>query len=84
MGTSRLHKLHETKFQFVSRIEFIRSKLSKFFLLMYPGPVVQAAAAPSGNCRLNKLGCRYREYGSGLSGERLSVPSHDRSAPTGW
>ena len=27
---SRLHELHETKFPFVSRIEFIRSKLSDF------------------------------------------------------
>ena len=28
--TSRLHELHESKFPFVSRIEFIRSKLSNF------------------------------------------------------
>ena len=27
---SRLHKLHESKFPFVTRIEFIRSKLSNF------------------------------------------------------
>ena len=33
---SRLHELHESKFPFVSRIEFIRSKLS-IFLLMYTG-----------------------------------------------
>ena len=30
LGTSRLHELHESKFPFVSRIEFIRPKLSKF------------------------------------------------------
>ena len=30
LGTSRLHELHESKFSFVSRIEFIRSKLSNF------------------------------------------------------
>ena len=30
LGTSRLHELHESKFPFVSRIEFIRSKLSNF------------------------------------------------------
>ena len=36
LGTSRLHELHESKFPFVSRIEFIRSKLSNF-LLMYSG-----------------------------------------------
>ena len=30
LGTSRLHELHEPKFPFVSRIEFIRSKLSNF------------------------------------------------------
>ena len=28
LGTSRLHDLHESNFPFVSRIEFIRSKLS--------------------------------------------------------
>ena len=38
LGTSRLYALHESKFPFVSRIEFIRSKLSNF-LLMYPGSV---------------------------------------------
>ena len=30
LGTSRLHELHQSKFPFVSRIEFIRSKLSNF------------------------------------------------------
>ena len=30
LGTSHLHELHESKFPFVSRIEFIRSKLSIF------------------------------------------------------
>ena len=30
LGTSRLYELHESKFPFVSRIEFIRSKLSNF------------------------------------------------------
>ena len=30
LGTSRLYELLESKFSFVSRIEFIRSKLSKF------------------------------------------------------
>ena len=30
MKTSRLHQLHESKFLFVSRIKFIRSKLSNF------------------------------------------------------
>ena len=30
LGTSCLHELHESKFPFVTRIEFIRSKLSKF------------------------------------------------------
>ena len=36
LGTSRLHESPESKFPFVSRIEFIRSKLSNF-LLMYTG-----------------------------------------------
>ena len=35
LGTSRLHELHESKFPFVSRIEFIRSKLSKFSAHVY-------------------------------------------------
>ena len=30
LAPSRLHELHESKFPFVSRIEFIRSKLSNF------------------------------------------------------
>ena len=30
LGTCRLHESHESKFPFVSRIEFIRSKLSNF------------------------------------------------------
>ena len=32
---SRLHELHESKFPFVSRIEFIRSKLSNFSAHVY-------------------------------------------------
>ena len=37
---SRLHKLHESKLPFVSRIEIIRSvQNSRFFLLMYPGTI---------------------------------------------
>ena len=36
MVPSRLHELHGLKLSFVSRIEFIRSKL-KIFPLMYPG-----------------------------------------------
>ena len=35
LGTSRLHELHESKFTFVSRIEFIRSKLSNFSAHVY-------------------------------------------------
>ena len=30
LGTSRLHELHESIFSFVSRIEYIRSKLSNY------------------------------------------------------
>ena len=45
---SRLHELHESKFPFVSRIEFIRWKLSDFFLLMYSGSPIRRrpSAAP--------------------------------------
>ena len=35
LGTSRLHELHESKFPFVSRIEFIRSKLSNLSAHVY-------------------------------------------------
>ena len=35
LGTSRLHELHESKSPFVSRIEFIRSKLSNFSAYVY-------------------------------------------------
>ena len=35
LGTSRLHEWHESKFPFVSRIEFIRSKLSNFSAHVY-------------------------------------------------
>ena len=33
--SSRLHEFHESKFPFVSRIEFIRSKLSNFSAHVY-------------------------------------------------
>ena len=35
LGTSRSHELHESKFPFVSRVEFIRSKLSNFSAHVY-------------------------------------------------
>ena len=41
LGTSRLHELHESKFPFVSRHEFIRSKFL-IFLLMYTGYMTQS------------------------------------------
>ena len=45
LGTSRLHELHESKFPFVSRIEFIRSKLSIFSAHVY-GVIVDAVGVP--------------------------------------
>ena len=36
----RINELHESKFTFVSRIEYIRSKLSIFFL-MYMGSLIK-------------------------------------------
>ena len=39
LGISRLHELHESKFPFVSRIEFIRSKLSNFSAHVYGATV---------------------------------------------
>ena len=66
LGTSRLHELHESKFPFVSRIEFIRSKLSIFSAHVYwsllwppvnvsdlmncPSRAVAAAARPPQQC----------------------------------
>ena len=52
LGTSRLHELHESKFPFVSRIEFIRSKLSNFSAHVYwgaprpAGAVLETAGQP--------------------------------------
>ena len=50
---SRLHELHESKFPFVSRIEFIRSKLSFFSAHVY-GVIVMSGPAetPTGNRRV--------------------------------
>ena len=44
LGTSRLHELHESKFPFVSRIEFIRWNF-RIFLVMYPGSVWEDTGA---------------------------------------
>ena len=55
LGISRLHELHESKIPFVSRTEFIRSKLSNFSAHVYwPGRRVVPRLlkdALSGNCR---------------------------------
>ena len=47
LGTSRLHELHEPKFPFVSRIEFIRSKLSNFSAHVYGVCVWLRAGSPA-------------------------------------
>ena len=44
---SRLHELHESKFPFVSRIEFIRSKLSNFSAHVYGATDGWSARVPS-------------------------------------
>ena len=44
LGTSRLHELHEPKFPFVSRIEFIRWNF-RIFLLMYTGSILTGVMA---------------------------------------
>ena len=46
LRTSRLHELHESKFPFASRIEFIRSKLSNFSAHVY-GVIAAAALHPT-------------------------------------
>ena len=57
LGTSRLHELHESKFPFVSRIEFIRSKLSNFSAHVYG--VTDCGIAGIGlNVAYMKIGCR--------------------------
>ena len=43
---SRLHELHESKFPFVSRIEFIRSKLSNFSAHVYGDSVTRTRRYP--------------------------------------
>ena len=45
LGISRLHELHKSKFPFVTRIEFIRSRLSNFSAHVY-GVIVDTAAEP--------------------------------------
>ena len=47
LGTTRSHELHESKFPFVSRIEFIRSKLSNFSAHVYGVIVFHPARATS-------------------------------------
>ena len=51
---SRLHELHESKLSFVSRIEFIRSKLSNFSAHVYGVTV----AAPQRWWPVGSLECR--------------------------
>ena len=53
---SRLHELHESKLLFVSRIEFIRSKLSNF-----------PAHVPGSPCAAGTGGFRGRPAGGGRS-----------------
>ena len=67
LGTSRLHELHESKFPFVSRIEFIRSKLSNFSAHVY-GATERASCIPSCLPHLHMytwLGGGYR-WGGGI------------------
>ena len=49
LGTSRLHEKHESKFSFVSRIKFIRSKLSNFSAHVYG--VADSVSLPAADCR---------------------------------
>ena len=50
LGTSRLHELHESKFPFISPIEFIRSKHSIFFC-----PCIRAQGSRAQPVRLMQL-----------------------------
>ena len=73
---SRLHELHESKFPFVSRIEFISSKLS-IFLLMYLGSIVpvrtRAGSARIGPARrLRSAGTDTVGGGAGPAGAMTS------------
>ena len=51
LGTSRLHELHESKFPFVSRIEFIPSKLLNFSAHVYGATELSWAELPGGGRR---------------------------------
>ena len=70
---SRLHELHEPKFPFVSRIQFIRSKLSYFSAHVYGVTVffsvaMLTALLPEKNCSLSSTtGVRLRRYGATLT-----------------
>ena len=70
LGTSRLHELHESKFPFVSRIEFMRSKLSNFSAHVYgvtePGPTTV----------LNPIWLTARQHGLGWHDSVMSCRCH--------
>ena len=57
LGTSRLHELHESKFPLVSRIEFIRSKLSNFSVHVY-GVNDEALVSAHGHHDMRYLLCQ--------------------------
>ena len=61
LGTSRLHELHESKFTFVSRIEFIRSKLSNFSAHVYGVNAAHTSADP--NIKSDRAVDAGRHYG---------------------
>ena len=68
LGTSRLHELHESKFPFVSRIEFIRSKLSNFSAHVY-GVSVAARG-------LERRGCSGSRRGDSAEGVGTAIVCH--------
>ena len=57
--TSRLHELHESKFPFVSRIEFIRSKLSNFSAHVQSGSLFDSPFCGSADASVSP-GCVFQ------------------------
>ena len=84
---SRLHELHESKFPFVSRIEFIRSKLSNFSAHVYG---VNNGCPPSGRPGGTWIGSERRQgrrWRGGRSSRLLlshTRQSHHRTLPHAW
>ena len=87
LGTSRLHQLHESKFTFVSRIEFIRSKLSNLSAHVSGAPSVRRWAVPRDKHAHRQTRLRYRDWQSRDWESRVQLITsigHGTSPPNCW